>query len=108
MWIGTFHAFGLDIIRRFHAELGLSKDPRMMDRTEAVELLEEEFPRLSLAHYRNLYDPVVWPLIARMRRFCSGLASNCENPCCKILKLSASAMKLSTYEFDLSCFLRRQ
>ncbi|MGY4501230.1 hypothetical protein ACVWYH_005161 [Bradyrhizobium sp. GM24.11] len=50
MWIGTFHAFGLDIIRRFHAELGLPKDPRMMDRTEAVELLEEEFPRLRLAH----------------------------------------------------------
>ncbi len=57
MWIGTFHAFGLDIIRRFHAELGLSKDPRMMDKTEAVELLEEEFPRLRLALYRNLYDP---------------------------------------------------
>lgn len=57
MWIGTFHAFGLDIIRRFHTELGLPKDPRMMDRTEAVELLEHEFPRLGLAHYRNLYDP---------------------------------------------------
>jgi superfamily I DNA/RNA helicase len=57
MWIGTFHAFGLDIIRRFHAELGLPKDPRMMDRTEAVELLEEEFPRLRLLHHRNLYDP---------------------------------------------------
>jgi superfamily I DNA/RNA helicase len=39
MWIGTFHAFGLDIVRRFHAEFGLPKDPRMMDRTEAVELL---------------------------------------------------------------------
>ncbi|WP_062794271.1 UvrD-helicase domain-containing protein [Cupriavidus metallidurans] len=57
MWIGTFHAFGLDLIRRFHEELGLPKDPRMMDRTEAVELLEEEFPSLNLVHYRNLYDP---------------------------------------------------
>ena len=57
MWIGTFHAFGLDIIRRFHTEFGLPKDPRMMDRTEAVELLEHEFPRLGLIHYRNLYDP---------------------------------------------------
>ena len=57
MWIGTFHAFGLDLIRRFHTELGLPKDPRMMDRTEAVELLEQEFPRLDLIHYRNLYDP---------------------------------------------------
>ena len=57
MWIGTFHAFGLDLIRRFHTELGLPKAPRLMDRTEAVELLEQEFPRLGLVHYRNLYDP---------------------------------------------------
>ncbi len=57
MWIGTFHAFGLDFIRRFHAELGLCKDPRMLDRTEAVELLEQEFPKLGLNHYRDLYDP---------------------------------------------------
>lgn len=57
MWIGTFHAFGLDIVRRFHVELGLPKDPRMIDRIEAVELLEEEFPRLGLTHYRDLYDP---------------------------------------------------
>lgn len=57
MWIGTFHAFGLDVIRRFNTELGFASEPRMMDRTEAVELLEEEFPRLKLVHYRNLYDP---------------------------------------------------
>ncbi|RKH97266.1 ImmA/IrrE family metallo-endopeptidase [Corallococcus sp. AB030] len=57
MWIGTFHSFGLDLIHRFHAELGLPKEPRMIDRVEAVELLEREFPRLDLRHYRNLYDP---------------------------------------------------
>lgn len=57
LWVGTFHAFGLDLIRRFYAELGLPQDPRMIDRTEAVELLEEEFPRLDLIHYQNLYDP---------------------------------------------------
>lgn len=57
MWIGTFHAFGLDVVRRFKTELGFPDDPRMMDRTEAVELLEQEFPRLGLVHYRNLYDP---------------------------------------------------
>jgi len=57
MWIGTFHAFGLDIIRRFHAELGLPPNPRLMDKTEAVELIENEFPKLGLRHYRDLYDP---------------------------------------------------
>ena len=57
MWIGTFHAFGLDLVRRFHSELCLPQDPRLLDRTEAAELLENEFPRLQLRHYRNLYDP---------------------------------------------------
>jgi superfamily I DNA/RNA helicase len=70
MWIGTFHAFGLDIVRRFHTELGFKTDPRMLDRTEAVELLEEEFPRLGLNHYRNLYDPtqVISEILAAISR----------------------------------------
>ncbi|MDA8260483.1 MAG: UvrD-helicase domain-containing protein [Betaproteobacteria bacterium] len=59
MWIGTFHAFGLDIVRRFHDKLGLSPDPRLIDRSEAIELLEDELPRLPLRHYRNLWDPAL-------------------------------------------------
>lgn len=59
MWIGTFHAFGLDIVRRFHDRLALPPDPRLIDRTEAIELLEDEFPRLELKHYRNLWDPAL-------------------------------------------------
>jgi superfamily I DNA/RNA helicase/Zn-dependent peptidase ImmA (M78 family) len=59
MWIGTFHAFGLDIVRRFHDRLALPPDPRLIDRTEAIELLEDEFPRLYLKHYRNLWDPAL-------------------------------------------------
>ena len=31
----------------------------MIDRTEAIELLEDEFPRLDLKHYRNLWDPAL-------------------------------------------------
>lgn len=59
MWIGTFHAFGLDVIRRFHDKLGLPSDPRLVDRSEAIELLEDEMPRLPLRHYRNLWDPAL-------------------------------------------------
>ena len=57
MWIGTFHAFGLDIIKRYSQFFDVSDNPQMMDRTEAVELLESEFPKLDLVHYRNLFDP---------------------------------------------------
>jgi len=59
MWIGTFHAFGLDIVRRFHDKLGLPANPRLIDRSEGIELLEDELPRLPLRHYRNLWDPAL-------------------------------------------------
>ncbi len=56
-WIGTFHSFGLDILRRFHDRVGLPADPRMIDTTEAIALLEDEFPRLRLKHFNELWDP---------------------------------------------------
>jgi superfamily I DNA/RNA helicase/Zn-dependent peptidase ImmA (M78 family) len=70
MWIGTFHAFGLDLIRRFHDEFGLPANARMMDRVEAVELLERTFPRLQLKHYRNIYDPtrIIGDILAAISR----------------------------------------
>jgi hypothetical protein len=70
MWIGTFHAFGLDLIRRFHMEAGLPKDPRLMDRTEAVDLLPADFLALRLTHYQNLYDPtqIIADMLAAISR----------------------------------------
>lgn len=36
MWIGTFHAFGLDLIRRFHSELELPGDPRYVRISDGI------------------------------------------------------------------------
>lgn len=59
IWAGTFHSFGLDVIRRFHDRLGLPEAPRLIDRSQAIELLEDELARLPLRHYRNLWDPTL-------------------------------------------------
>ena len=56
-WIGTFHSFGLDIVRRFHDRLNLPVEPRLIDSTEAIALLEDEFARLDLQHFMDLWDP---------------------------------------------------
>ncbi len=56
-WIGTFHSFGLDLLRRFHDRAGLPPDPRLIDATEAIALLEDEFPRLRLKYFNDLWDP---------------------------------------------------
>lgn len=59
IWIGTIHAFGLDLVRRHHERLGLSADPALFDRSDAIEVLEELLPTLALVHYRNLWDPML-------------------------------------------------
>jgi DNA helicase-2/ATP-dependent DNA helicase PcrA len=59
IWIGTFHAFGLDLVRRHHDRLGLSPNPTLFDRSDAIEVLEEILPTLPLVHYRNLWDPAM-------------------------------------------------
>ncbi|MBL4795972.1 MAG: UvrD-helicase domain-containing protein [Oleispira sp.] len=56
-WIGTFHAYGYDIIRGFFHELGLTDNPKLLDQIETVALLEDEFARLDLVHFKDLYDP---------------------------------------------------
>lgn len=58
MWIGTFHAFGLDLIRRFYDRLCLPSDPKLLDRVDAISSLSDEFPRLGLKHFKDLWDPV--------------------------------------------------
>jgi superfamily I DNA/RNA helicase/Zn-dependent peptidase ImmA (M78 family) len=67
MQIATFHSFGLDLIKRF---MPSSRPKRLMDRAEAVELLEERFPGLDLKVYRNLYDPtqIVSDMLAAISR----------------------------------------
>ena len=57
IWIGTFHAFGLDVVRRHYDLLSVSNHPALFDRSDAISVLEEILPTLPLVHYRNLWDP---------------------------------------------------
>ncbi len=57
MWCGTFHAFGLDIIKRFAGEIDMPPVPTMIDRADGIAMIEKELPGLRLVHYRNLWDP---------------------------------------------------
>jgi superfamily I DNA/RNA helicase/Zn-dependent peptidase ImmA (M78 family) len=56
-WIGTFHSFGLDLLRRCGRAFGLPENPRLIDQVEAVAMLEDELVRLDLEHFRDLWDP---------------------------------------------------
>lgn len=57
IWCGTFHAFGLDFIKRYAEQIDMPASPVMIDRSQAITMLEPELPRLNLVHFKDLWDP---------------------------------------------------
>jgi superfamily I DNA/RNA helicase len=57
IWIGTFHAFGLELLRRHWQEAALPPRARVLDPVDALFILERHLPQLGLDHYQNLYEP---------------------------------------------------
>ena len=58
-WIGTFHSFGLDLLRRCGRAIRDChwESPRLIDQVEAVAMLEDELIKLDLEHFLDLWDP---------------------------------------------------
>ena len=59
IWAGTFHAFGLEILRKWGHLIGLPNEVRLCDPSDALLLLETELPALPLDHYLRLSDPLL-------------------------------------------------
>jgi DNA helicase II / ATP-dependent DNA helicase PcrA len=57
IWIGTFHAFGLELLRRYWQEAALPPRARVLDPVDALFILERHLPQFGLDHYQNLYEP---------------------------------------------------
>lgn len=89
LWIGTFHAFGLDIIHRFHQLLEYSENPLVVGKLDAIEMLEGEFSKLPLKHYRNYYDPTL-----DLNDILSAI-SRAKDEVCDAAQYSALAEKMS-------------
>jgi DNA helicase II / ATP-dependent DNA helicase PcrA len=58
-WIGTFHAFGLELLRRFGTRLGLPAAPTLLDPLDAITLMEHRLTELELEEYEYLHDPIL-------------------------------------------------
>ena len=57
MWVGTFHAFGMEMLTKWPARLGRTGKVRILDQTGALAILEENLDKLPLRHFQNLYEP---------------------------------------------------
>lgn len=60
IWMGTFHAFGLELLRKYGFKIGINPNFRVIDPVDAMFLLEGKLQSLNLWHYRNLYEPTLY------------------------------------------------
>lgn len=60
VWVGTFHSFGLEFLRKFGARLSLTPRLSVVDQLGALTVLEKILPSLPLRHFDPLSDPVTW------------------------------------------------
>lgn len=70
VWIGTFHAFGLEFLRKFGNLVGLKPDLPVLDKLAALAMLEQDLPSLGLQSYDPLSNPSPWleNVIAAIKR----------------------------------------
>ncbi len=70
IWAGTFHAFGLEFLRKYHQKFELPQDVFVADRLSIMSLLVRALPQVDLKHYSRLEDPYDWlqPVITGVKR----------------------------------------
>ena len=57
MWIGTFHAFGREVLAQNHEACHLPADPVVLDLAGGLDLLERHLADLPLRSFQNLFEP---------------------------------------------------
>lgn len=57
VWMGTFHAFGLELLHKYNEEANLPLHPKVLDPVDAAILLEGALGRIDLGRYEALSDP---------------------------------------------------
>jgi ATP-dependent DNA helicase UvrD/PcrA len=58
IWTGTFHAFGLELLRKYGELIGIAQPVRLLDQADILALLEEDLLALKLDHYLRLHEPL--------------------------------------------------
>lgn len=60
VWIGTFHAFGLEFLRKFGHLHGLEARFPVLDKLASLAMLEADLPNLELSAFDPLSNPFPW------------------------------------------------
>lgn len=77
IWSGTFHAFGLEFLRKYHDKFGLDNNVKVGDKLNSVMLLNRALPHIPLTYYKRIEDPYRWlgDVVAAIKRLKEQLIS---------------------------------
>ena len=80
IWVGTFHAFGLEFLRKNHEEFGLQPSFGVADKMAQIAVLEPHIYGLGLTAFNPLGDPLDWlkEVISAIQRAKDELADAAE------------------------------
>lgn len=59
IWAGTFHGFGLELVRKFSNLIDVKEPVQLIDQARGLEILEQELPHLGLDYYLKLHEPLL-------------------------------------------------
>lgn len=70
IWAGTFHAFGLEFLRKYYQKFSLPQEVFVADRLNVMSLMVKALPQADLKHFSRLEDPYDWlqPVINGIKR----------------------------------------
>lgn len=60
IWAGTFHAFGLEFLRKYYQYFGVAQDIAVADKITQVTLTSRALGGTNLEYYRRTDDPYEW------------------------------------------------
>lgn len=60
IWAGTFHAFGLEFLRKYYQHFGVAQDVSVADKLTQLTLTAKALANVQLERYRRTDDPYEW------------------------------------------------
>lgn len=60
MWVGTFHAFGLEFLRKYHDLFGLGPHFTVLDKFAQMTAVESIANEVKLRTFSSMLDPFIW------------------------------------------------
>lgn len=60
IWAGTFHSFGLEMLRKHHHLFELTPQIKVADLLQQVRMMVDELPTLELKYFFRLRNPYDW------------------------------------------------